>query len=240
MADARPRRLPRRRHGPRQDGPAHRAAPAPARDRTRYRSDAGRLPDVAARQLGARVPAVRAVASRCGATTAVIGTSTTSRRRGGARDLRRRASGPGRARDRASGVSWSPTRRSTSRTRCRARPGSCARSRPRPGSRSPARRSRTGSVSCGRSSTGPPPVCSGRSRRSAARSRCRSSATATRSRPSTSPDWSARSCCAGASRIPAIAPELPAQDRDRPRRVAHRRAGHALRGGGARDARRDR
>ena len=31
----RPRRLPRRRHGPRQDDPAHRPPPAPARDRTR-------------------------------------------------------------------------------------------------------------------------------------------------------------------------------------------------------------
>ena len=31
---------------------------------------------------------------------------------------------------------------------------------------------------------------------------------------------------------PGIAPELPRQDRDRPGRAAHRRAGHAVRGGG--------
>ena len=58
---ARPRLLPGRRHGARQDRDADRAAPAPARDDTRRirPADAGGLPDLAARQLGGRDRAVR-------------------------------------------------------------------------------------------------------------------------------------------------------------------------------------
>ena len=53
----RARRLPRRRHGPREDAPSDR--PPPSSGRREPRADARDLPDVAARQLGARGPAFR-------------------------------------------------------------------------------------------------------------------------------------------------------------------------------------
>ena len=55
---ARPRRLPGRRHGARQDRHPDRAAPPPRRRPAR--SDPGGLPGLAARQLGGRDPALRA------------------------------------------------------------------------------------------------------------------------------------------------------------------------------------
>ncbi len=71
---ARPRRLPRRRHGPRQDDHADRAAPAPAATRRR-RAHARGLPGVAARQLGAGDRPVRAGRTGRAATTAPAGSS---------------------------------------------------------------------------------------------------------------------------------------------------------------------
>ena len=61
---ARARCLPRRRHGPGQDGHPDRAPPAPDAHGRRRRADARRLPDVAARQLGGRDPPVRAGSPR--------------------------------------------------------------------------------------------------------------------------------------------------------------------------------
>ena len=240
---ARPRRLPRRRHGPRQDDPAHRAPPAPARDRRRRRRrpDAGRLPDLAARQLGARAAAVRPGRSRSAATTAATGTSTTwpatrscsrptascaataaelaergvgsrRRRRGPARQEPAGAHGPGAARD----------------------PGRGADRAHRHAGREPPHRAvgdpRLDHARPARAARDVPPHDRG----------ARRARRATRPRPSTSRASSARSCCAGASPTRRSRPSCRRKTETDLVVLAHRRAGHALRGGRARDAGRDR
>ena len=125
----RPRRVPGRRHGARQDDHPDRPAPAPRRGGSPG-SDARRLPGQPPRQLGAGARAVRAgrrgppvprrqpfargadPAGSCSRRTAPCGSATTSS-------------------PRSAGTSWSPTRRSTSRTPARRRPRRCARSRAR-------------------------------------------------------------------------------------------------------------
>ena len=74
---ARPRRLPRRRHGPGQDHHPHRPAPAPP-DRPRHRGPhPGGLPGLPARQLAARGRQVRPGSPPYAASTAATATSTT-------------------------------------------------------------------------------------------------------------------------------------------------------------------
>ena len=173
MADARPRRLPRRRHGPRQDDPAHRAAPAPARDRApaavprwssaRRRCSAtgsGSSQRFAPVAPGAPLPRRRPRTSTTSRTDEVV--LATLRRRA-PRRRRARASRWGLVvADEAQHVKNPLARR---RGQLRAIPaGGPRRAHGHPG-REPAR------PSCGRSSTGRRPACSARSRRSAARSR---------------------------------------------------------------------
>ena len=122
---ARPRRLPRRRHGPRQDRHPHRAAPAPGPQR----ADPGRLPGLAARQLAAgdhpfrprrpRPPLPRP-RPHPGRTSTAASSSPPTARCG--RPRRSSPSSPG---------AWSSrTRPSTSRTPTRRRRRRCGRSRP--------------------------------------------------------------------------------------------------------------
>ena len=70
--------------------------------------------------------------------------------------------------------------------------------------------------------------------------RARRARRATRPRPSASPAWSGPFLLRRRKSDPAIAPELPPKTETDRRRLAHRRAGHALRGGRARDDGRDR
>ena len=67
---ARPRRVPRRRHGARQDGPAHRSAAWPT---LRPRTDTRRVPRVGARELGTGARRASRRSYRCSSTTAPTG-----------------------------------------------------------------------------------------------------------------------------------------------------------------------
>ena len=126
MCDARARRLPGRRHGPRQDDPADRAAPAPPGGHGAG-PDAGGLPGLAARQLGAGGRTGSPRTSRSAATTAAdahlrdLAADEIVLATYGVVLRATRRSWPGSA-----GAWWSPTRPSTSRTRSRAPPGHCA------------------------------------------------------------------------------------------------------------------
>ena len=109
LTGARPRRLPGRRHGARQDDHPDRAAPAPARPQARAGPDAGGLPGVAARQLGARDRAVRARRRRSAASTAAAAhLEDLARRRVRAHHLRHDAA---RRRARSPTVAVGPGRR---------------------------------------------------------------------------------------------------------------------------------
>jgi hypothetical protein len=199
----RPRRLSSRRHGPRENraGPRVPAAP-PRRNTRRPAAFARRLPDVGGRQLGAgdrplralpprRLP-LRLLAPQDGGDVC-----RHPARRGRANHLR--ALAPGCASPRRGRLGHGDPRRGAAYSRTpprvrRARRGRCA---PPTGSRSPARRSKTVWPNCGRSWNTPRPGSSARSTLSCAGTGCRSSATATRRRPSGSGGWSARSCSAG-------------------------------------------
>ncbi len=153
----RPRRLSRRRHGPRQDHPAHRVPPAaPGRAAGGPPPLAGRVPHLGPRQLGARAGAVRAVAPRRApprrrALSRARGVSRLASRRRRphhvrAPPARRRACSP-----RSNGPPPCWTRPRTSRTRHPPRRRPRGASPPAIASPSPARPSRTGWPSCGRS-----------------------------------------------------------------------------------------
>ena len=173
--DARPRRLPRRRHGPRQDdaGAGADAGAAAAARTGRAAHEPARRARLAAGELGVGDRAVRAEPARARRpSVGDAGGRAAGARRGPARGRR-----PGRSRAtarscacprcwRSRGTSSCSTRRRRSRTRApgrRARPSSSTRGR---GSRSPARRSRTGSATSGRSSISSTRACSDRARRS--------------------------------------------------------------------------
>ena len=131
----RARRLPGRRHGPGQDDHADRPAPAPAGPRPGRRADAGGLPGLAARQLGARDRAVRARHPGAPLPRHLAATSTGSTDGGFVLTtygtMRRDAAGAGRGRR---GAWSSPTRPSTSRTPSPRPPRRCAGSPPGPAS----------------------------------------------------------------------------------------------------------
>ena len=166
---ARPRRLPRRRHGARQDHPGAGAAAGAAAGRhgttqpSLLVAPASLLANWAA-EIERFAPGLTAMivhpsamtrgADQAGHAGAGCGT------RSGDHQLRLAAAHAGAGRD-ATGASSFSTRRRRSRTRTPSRPARPRSSRPRRASRSPARRSRTAWAICGRSSTSSIRACSG-------------------------------------------------------------------------------
>ena len=199
----RARRLPGARHGPRQD--ADRARPPRAhrgrRHRARHRPGGGR------RQLGGRGRPLRARAARRRAPrrVAFVGDAARTPRSPSADIVITTYATAVRDIEALAAVDVEPrscsTRRRPSRTRRARPPSSCAASRRAPASRSPARRSRTGSATCGRSSTSPTPASSARGRRSSPR--CPATARPRCGR-------STGSCCSAARRAsPRSPPSCP-------------------------------
>ena len=234
----RPRRVPGRRHGPGQDPPGHRPPPPRGRDQGPARPDARRLPDHAARQLGAGDRALRAGPRRCVATTAAAASSTVSAPRGGAHHLRHRSArcrGAGRGGVGAGGGRRGPARQEPAGSHGQGAAGHPGPEPHRPhrhAGREPPQRAvvdpRLVRARPARPARGVPP------RRRRAR----------RARPGPPGDRAVR---APRAPLPAAPPqERPrhrarpaAEDGDRSGRAPHRRAGHALRGGRAGDAGRD-
>ena len=156
---ARPRRLPGRRHGPRQDDHRHRPAPAPAGTRARAvpRSSSARRrcsatgrPRSVASPRESTYAATTAARRDLGGVTDGFVLTTYGTMRNDAALLAEVRVGPGRRRR-------GPARQELPLGRG---PGAARRSRAPRAWRSPARRSRTTSPSSGRSSTGRSPACS--------------------------------------------------------------------------------
>ncbi len=219
----RARRLPRRRHGPRQDGHPDRAAPAPSRPRARVGSDAGGLPGVAARQLGGRDPAVRPGRRRSGGSTGRRATSGSRQARppdaarpattGSCSRRTARCAATTRPWRRCPGTWWSPTRPSTSRTPPPPPRATCARS-----ARGPGRADRHAGGERPHRALGDPRLGHARAARLARGvpqgvGRADRVAGRTRPRRASSRSWSSRSCCGDASPTPASRPSC----RRRPR-----------------------
>ena len=260
-ARARPRRVPRRRHGARQDAPGARAPPSSAKRPARRlpallvvplrssptgrprpsaspracaSSSRTRRPTGAGAQPRARVDAPEAIDARRRRVT-TYGSL--------ARDPRGCAS--------ASGASSCSTRRRPSRTRAPSRRAPPRRSAPGRASRSPARPSRTASAISGRSSTSSRPGLLGSAeavrrtptKRMAARETRRLRAPAQRS--------SARTSCGASRPTSASSPTCPTRPRSRPsarspsvqaalyQRAVDDLGAHARRARGDRAARRD-
>ena len=173
--------------------------------------DPGRLPGLAARQLGGRDPAVRPRARR------------TPVPRPGPRPRRPRSGGTGSCSPPTGRCGSTPTPSPRSPwdlvvadeaqhvKNARSATARALRTHPvrRPGSRSPAPRSRTSSPSCGRSSTGRRPGCSAAATRSGVPGRRRSRRASTRRRPRGSSELVAPFLLRRRKSDPGIAPELP-------------------------------